>query len=147
MLTEAIEIHRSLRRTDCDRRAFILTAVGIPNEVTPLPWRGWSLWVSSAQVAEARTHLAQYQAEQRSLQASLVQPPPPPARPGAWLGSLGYVLVLLGVAAAISAGLGRLDAFDAGALDASRVRAGEWWRAWTALTLHLDAAQIGRAHV
>jgi len=141
MLAEAIEIHRSLRRIDCDRRAFVLTAIGIPNEVSPLLWGGWSLWVSAAQVAEARSQLAQYQAEQLALRA-IPREPPPPARPGAGLGALGYALVLLIVAAAISLGWGRLDAFEAGTLDAARVQSGEWWRAWTALTLHLDAAHI-----
>jgi membrane associated rhomboid family serine protease len=60
----------------------------------------------------------------------------------AWLGSLIYALVLLGVAAAISFGWGRLDAFEAGSLNAALVRQGQWWRAWTSLTLHLDAAHI-----
>ncbi len=146
MLNEAIEIHRSLRRIDCARRAFVLTAVGIPNEVAPvLPWRGWSLWVSAAQVTEARSQLAQYQAEQLRFAAAhraAQQMPSRPARPGAWLGALGYALVLLVVAAAVSTGFGRLDAFEAGTLDAARVRSGEWWRAWTALTLHVDAAHI-----
>ena len=141
MLTEAIEIHRSLRRIDCDRRAFVLTAVGIPNEVAALPWRGWSLWVTAARVVEARSQLAQYQAEQQLLRAVPRESPLQP-RPWAWLGSAGYALVLLAVAAAISAGLGRLDAFEAGTLDAARVQSGQWWRAWTALTLHLDAAHI-----
>jgi membrane associated rhomboid family serine protease len=51
--------------------------------------------------------------------------------------------VLLGVAYAVSNGYGRLDAFEAGQLGALSVRHGEWWRAITALTLHLDAAHIG----
>ena len=60
----------------------------------------------------------------------------------AWIGSALYVLVLLGVAVAISSGIGRLDAFEAGELNAGLVRQGQWWRAWTALTLHLDPAHI-----
>jgi rhomboid protease GluP len=36
----------------------------------------------------------------------------------------------------------RLDAFDIGSLDAARVQGGQWWRAWTALTLHLDGAHL-----
>jgi membrane associated rhomboid family serine protease len=50
--------------------------------------------------------------------------------------------VLLGVAWALSNGLVRLDAFDMGELDAARIQAGEWWRAWTALTLHLDGPHL-----
>ena len=36
----------------------------------------------------------------------------------------------------------RLDAFELGELYAARVQAGEYWRAWTALTLHLDLAHL-----
>src|SRR5690606_31506657 len=32
--------------------------------------------------------------------------------------------------------------FDAGAADAARLRAGEWWRAVTALTLHADFPHV-----
>jgi membrane associated rhomboid family serine protease len=42
----------------------------------------------------------------------------------------------------VSNGLWRLDAFEVGALDAGRVQGGQWWRAWTALTLHLDGAHL-----
>jgi membrane associated rhomboid family serine protease len=46
------------------------------------------------------------------------------------------------VAYAISAGLVRLDAFDIGDLYAASVRKGQLWRAWTALTLHVDGAHL-----
>src|SRR5207244_556663 len=62
--------------------------------------------------------------------------------PPAWIGCAAYVLVLLGVAWVLSNGLVRLDAFDQGVLDAARVQGGEWWRAWTALTLHLDGPHL-----
>jgi membrane associated rhomboid family serine protease len=42
----------------------------------------------------------------------------------------------------LSHGLVRLDAFDVGELDAARVQAGQWWRAWTALTLHVDGPHL-----
>jgi membrane associated rhomboid family serine protease len=48
----------------------------------------------------------------------------------------------MGVAYAISNGLVRLDAFDTGDMDAARVQSGQWWRAWTALTLHLDGPHL-----
>jgi membrane associated rhomboid family serine protease len=62
--------------------------------------------------------------------------------PHAWVGSVLYVAVLMGVAWALSNGLVRLDAFELGVLDAQRVQAGQWWRAWTALTLHLDGPHL-----
>ena len=48
----------------------------------------------------------------------------------------------MGVAAVLSRGLVRLDAFDLGEMDAARVQAGQWWRAWTALTLHMDGPHL-----
>jgi membrane associated rhomboid family serine protease len=50
--------------------------------------------------------------------------------------------VLIGIGVAVSHGFGRLDLFDTGELDAGKIQAGQWWRAWTALTLHLDIAHI-----
>lgn len=116
----------------------MLTAVGVAHELDREDGY-FRLWVDASAVAEARTHLARYQIESRA-------PPPPLPSPrlhrGAWIGSVIYAAVLLAVAAAISKGIGRLDAFDVGELDAARVQSGEWWRAWTALTLHLDPAHL-----
>lgn len=135
MLTE---VFRSLRRAACDDRAFMLRAVGIASVVT-LVDRVFLLWVNEGDAPLARTHLLQYEAENRPA-----PPPPPPPRlyDNAWVGCIVYVGCLMGVAYAISNGLVRLDAFDAGEMHAARVQAGQWWRAWTALTLHLDGAHL-----
>jgi rhomboid protease GluP len=140
MTAEAIEIYRSPSRRSCEERAFVLTAVGVAHELSQSA-EGFSLWVDLADLEQARDHLLHYQQESQ-------RPPPPPpvvAPPlygRAWVGSAVYILVLLGVALAISSGVGRLDAFEAGELNAGLVRQGQWWRAWTALTLHLDPAHI-----
>ncbi|HSY45675.1 MAG TPA: rhomboid family intramembrane serine protease, partial [Steroidobacteraceae bacterium] len=84
-------------------------------------------------------HLLQYESENRPPPPL---PPPPPLYPYAWAGCAGYALVLLAVAWAVSSGAVRLDAFELGELDAARVQAGQWWRAWTALTLHLDGPHL-----
>jgi rhomboid protease GluP len=140
MTAESIEIYRSANRGSCEERAFVLTAVGVPHEMSQSA-EGFSLWVDLADLEQARNHLSHYQQESQ-------RPPPPAPVPApvlydhAWIGSAVYVLVLLGVAVAVSAGVGRLDAFEAGELNAALVRHGQWWRAWTALTLHLDPAHI-----
>jgi rhomboid protease GluP len=139
MLADAIEIYRSPTRKPCAERAFVLTAVGIPYEVSQTV-EGFSLWVEPSDLEQARSQLLLYQQESR-------RPPPLPVAPvhlynHAWVGSALYALVLLTVAVAVSSGWGRLDAFEAGELNAGLVRHGQWWRAWTALTLHLDAAHI-----
>ena len=133
-----VEVFRSLRRRPSDERAFVLAAVGIQSVVTFAGAR-FILWVSEADGPRALTHLRQYESENRP-------PPPPPPPPrlyaNAWIGCIAYVFCLMGVAYVISAGLVRLDAFDTGDLHAASVRNGQLWRAWTALTLHVDGAHL-----
>jgi membrane associated rhomboid family serine protease len=131
-------VFRCARKRDCDERLLVLTAVGVAGVVV-LGEGTFLLQVDPADAGYALRHLLQYEAENRPPPP----PPPPPALyPYAWVGCVLYVLVLLGVAAALTHALVRLDAFDVGELDAARVQAGQWWRAWTALTLHLDGPHL-----
>jgi rhomboid protease GluP len=131
-------VYRSAYKRDCNERLLVLTAVGVPALIV-LGAGEFLLQVNSADAPYAVQHLLKYEAENRAP-----PPPPPPPRlyPYAWVGCAAYVLVLLGVAAALTHGLTRLDAFEVGELDAARVQAGQWWRAWTALTLHLDGPHL-----
>lgn len=140
MLTEAVEVYRSRRRTECEERAFVLTAVGVPNEMVR-ETSGYLLRVDPLWAEQASAHLQRYEEEKRSTAPALA---PAQARlhSWAWVGCAGYAAALIGSAYAVSAGIWRLDAFEAGELAAAPVRAGEWWRALTALTLHLDAAHL-----
>lgn len=164
MSNEAVEVYRSTRRRDCEERAFVLLAVGIASEIVhasadPLAGRAerggahcaggsrdfgggsFALCVDSSVAAEANVQLRKYE-EERRPPPSLPPLPPPRLYAHAWVGCLCYAGVLLFVAHAVSSGAWRLDAFDVGDLYAAAVRHGEYWRAWTALTLHLDAAHI-----
>lgn len=131
-------VYRSPRRRDCDERLLMLTAVGVSGVVV-LGEGTFLLQVPADAAGYATRHLLQYESENRP-------PPPPPAPPPlypyAWVGCVAYVAVLVGVAAVLARGLVRLDAFDLGAMDAARVQAGQWWRAWTALTLHMDGPHL-----
>jgi rhomboid protease GluP len=131
-------VYRSPRRPDCDERALVLTAVDIASAIS-FDGSHYFLEVDVANAERASAELDQYETESRPA-----PPPPPPPRlhSNAWIGCAFYVIVLLGVAYAIAHGLWRLDAFEAGELNAGRVQSGDWWRAWTALTLHLDAAHL-----
>ncbi len=135
-----VEIFRSRRRAERDERAFMLAAVGIA-AVASSDGPDFLLSVDGDIAAEALKHLSLYENER------LIRPPPPPPppklHPHALLGSVAYAALLLAVTAFIDSGFWRLDAFDAGELYAARVQAGDWWRVWTALTLHLDAAHLG----
>ena len=117
----------------------MLAAVGIASNLVR-DGTFFVLTVDEMDAQAASAHLRQYELESRPA-----PPPPPPPRlhPYAWIGSLGYGLVLLAVAFANSAGAWRLDAFDVGELHGARVRSGQWWRIWTALTLHVDGPHLG----
>lgn len=138
MTGELQEVFRSANRAACADRALVLTAVGIDSAIR-FDGLEFSLCVDASDATWAVAHLRQYATENR---------PPPPLPPAprlhehAWVGAVWYAAVLLGVALAISSGLWRPDAFELGALDAGRVQGGQWWRVWTALTLHLDADHI-----
>lgn len=135
----AAEIFRSARVPECNERAFMLYAVGIASAIAK-DGAGFILLVDVADAAAASEHLRQYELER--LNRPPPPPPPPKLYPHAWAGSLGYALVLIGVAIAISNGLWRLDAFDVGELNSQLVQKGQWWRVWTALTLHLDGPHL-----
>jgi len=135
---DLVTVYRAARRRACEERQLMLLAVGVEAVVGAVPGE-YLLQVAPADAGYATQHLLKYEAENRA------PPPAPPAPrqyPYAWLGCVFYVLVLVGVAGALSGTWVRLDAFDLGELDAARVQAGEWWRAWTALTLHLDGPHL-----
>jgi membrane associated rhomboid family serine protease len=52
------------------------------------------------------------------------------------------VLLLIAIGLTVSNGVWGAGAFDAGTLDAEKVQVGQWWRAITALTLHLDGEHL-----
>ena len=140
MLTAVLEVFRSFRKAECDERAFVLTAVGIASHVH-FDGMQYVLAVEEPQYFDAVTHLSRYAAESRP------QPPPPPPQRlypfiQALAGCVLYALALVLIGYAVAGGFWRLDAFEIGAIDSARVQAGEWWRAWTALTLHRDAAHL-----
>ena len=116
----------------------MLAAVGIASAIR-IDGAFFLLEVDATQLHLALSELNHYEAESGPVPAA-----PPPARlhPHAWIGCLAYAVILLGVAHSIANGLVRLDAFDLGELNGARVQSGQWWRAWTALTLHLDAGHL-----
>ena len=132
------EVFRSASRAACADRALVLTAVDIESLVR-FDGQEFVLCVELRYAPRALAHLRQY--EQENVPAP--RPPPAPRlHDHAWVGAVLYSIVLVGVTYAISSGLWRPDAFELGALDAAGVQGGQWWRAWTALTLHLSANHL-----
>ena len=134
-----LEVYRSALRAECDERAFMLGAVGVACTIG-FDAGQYRLQVEAADASRALHHLQLYDAESRMAPQS--EPAPPADYPHAARGCVAYLLVLLAIGYAVSNGLWRLDAFELGELDAGRVQHGQWWRAWTALTLHLDSAHL-----
>ncbi|MFZ0499040.1 MAG: rhomboid family intramembrane serine protease [Steroidobacteraceae bacterium] len=138
MIDAGVEVYRSFFRRDCEDRAFMLGAVGVVSAIE-LRDDGFILEVAAPDAQRALGHLGQYETENRAPEPV---PDGPPLHSQAWVGCVAYAAWLLGVAYAISNGLVRLDAFNTGELDAARVQRGQWWRAWTALTLHVSGPHL-----
>lgn len=116
----------------------MLHAVGIDSRVVWLG-RAWALVVPADRQEAALVQIAQYERENPPRHRPA---PTEPLHGGAWIGSATYVAVLLGVGyLAGNLALGA-DWFDAGALVAGPTRTGQFWRALTALTLHLDVGHL-----
>ena len=135
--TAWIEVFRSPTPGDCDERALVLLAVGIPALMSD-EHGAFALWVAEGDRTRAVIELARYALENRPRP----RPLPPRLHPGAAAAALGYVLVLFAVAVATSRHFLGGDWFGAGVLDGERLRTGELWRAVTALTLHADLAHL-----
>ena len=138
----AVILYRSLLRPRCEERALVLTAVGIAS-VVRFDGLEYALHVQAPDALAAQYQLQLYEAESRS-EKPLARSYTPPTRsfPHAWIGCLLYVVVLVAIGYAVTHGVGPLNAFERGELDSGAVQGGQWWRAWTALTLHLDAAHL-----
>jgi rhomboid protease GluP len=133
-----IAVFRASSRRPCEERALVLAAVGISCGIG-FDALGYFIEVDEGEGDRARDQLAHYEMERRPKP---LPPPPPPTLPNAWVGCLLYVITLVVIGLLISNGMWRLDAFDRGELNAASVQHGQWWRAWTALTLHLDGEHL-----
>lgn len=131
------EVYRSPSLADCDQRAFVLKAVGIVYLIEKHDDH-FALVVPQERAAAALEHLRQYEMES-------VPPPPPPKielHGSAWPGSIVYALVVIAVAYCAGENVGGLDWIEIGALTRAAFYELEWWRAITALTLHVDVAHL-----
>lgn len=131
-------VYRSLRGQDCRERSLVLAAMDIAYSVERT-WWGWYVRVPDTEESEARRQLALYEQEQRPSPSPVKALPP---RAGAKLGVLAYVAVLLTVFLLQGRYAFGIDWTLAGRVDVAAIRAGEYWRAVTALTLHRDAFHL-----
>lgn len=118
--------------------ALVLEAVGIPHERRSGA-DGEELWVPADRLVPATRELSRYLGENRPpAEARLAWP----RHPHSWTGIAGYAAVLLAVTGAALERVGGADWVDLGVLDAGFAARGEWWRPFTALTLHADLGHL-----
>lgn len=131
-------VYQSPVRAECADRALVLAAVRIPHQVIA-DAASCALLVPAEYSAQAMQELTEYDQEN-----------PPRARPqrpvaeyyDALPGLIAYVLVLCAVAVIADQSPWSKDWYTAGRIDGALIRAGEWWRTVTALTLHADLEHL-----
>jgi rhomboid protease GluP len=124
-------------RALCREYSLVLESKAIEHNVLEGE-NGWILAVPPELFVRAEDELARYAAEPS---VSAPTPIAPRLYAGASIGSVAYTLILLLAAYAAGQHLFDADWYSAGEVDAGTGR-GEWWRAVTALTLHVDPEHL-----
>lgn len=118
--------------------ALVLTARGVPFQ-RQMGTRGWELWVPMAEAQAAAAELTLYAHENaRQIGTRPIDEVGEGKAGVAW-----YVATLLAVFLALHGRLLARDWLGAGRLEAGPLLDGEWWRAVTALTLHIELDHLG----
>ncbi|MEL6904946.1 MAG: rhomboid family intramembrane serine protease [Planctomycetota bacterium] len=121
---------------DC---ALVLQSAGIPHTVVA-DGRGAQLVVERRYADAARAELVDYGEENHDWPPSAVAAPPRKTWGAA--GALVYGFVIVVVFWLQRAQPFGLDWDPVGVMHAGAARSGEWWRPWTALTMHVDANHL-----
>jgi membrane associated rhomboid family serine protease len=118
--------------------SLVLHAIGIPNELL-VTADGGQLWVKPEDQARAAREIDRYLRENRSE----------PAAPVSWpkylhavWGVTVYASILIAVTVAALYRIGERNWVNRGVLEIGLIERGEWWRAFTALTLHADLGHL-----
>jgi len=131
-------VFESPNRAECSDRALVLAAVSIPFQIVD-DVASCALVVPAEYSARAMHELTEYDDE---------NPPQPKKQPtplvlhNAVPGLSAYCLIICGVAIIADFTVRGTDWYIAGRVDGALVRAGEWWRTLTALTLHSDLEHL-----
>ncbi|MFQ5495591.1 MAG: rhomboid family intramembrane serine protease [Phycisphaerae bacterium] len=133
-----IAVHHSETRRQCARHALVLEAVGIDYGIRETA-DGFTLVVSAGDALQARAELDAFALENRDRRT---EGDPLSHRTGGWGGVVGYAAVLLLVCLLQRQHALAADWMAAGSTQAGLIRQGQWWRAVTALCLHIDLAHL-----
>jgi len=125
-------------RTDAYDRSLVVSAMDIPHWVLRREGE-FALCVDPARAPAVAVEIARFEAEQ----AAKALPPPPEAAP------VKHSTLSLYLCAWTLAGLYAVEVAgprwweDRGMASSRAIMAGQWWRAFTALTLHADLGHLG----
>ena len=133
----AVRVTPSRRRAD--EWAVVLAATGTPHWLRRR-LDGWALIVPADDAASALESLAAYDQE-NSREGLSHHDAIGSSRPMTIVGAV-VALLLIGFFAITGPRAAHSAWFERGSADATRMMAGEWWRAITALTLHADAPHL-----
>jgi membrane associated rhomboid family serine protease len=138
MSEPAIPIFRSIAAGPCFEHALVLEARGFDYELRA-DGTGIEIAVAPEDADRARRELDEYHRENAPAPAPTAQRL---YMSGGGAGVAGYLVALLLITWLDDRTAFGRDWFQAGRLEADLVRAGEWWRTITALTLHGDAGHL-----
>lgn len=131
-------LRSSLNRRKITEAALVLAAMQIPHRTQ---WRGhaWLLLIPEQDVVRAEAQLRSYEAENHRPEA-----PPPYIHTfeRGWVGMLAFLAILWLLPNLEARSAFGWDWRQAGLMSAGLVQDGQWWRTFTALTLHADLGHI-----
>lgn len=131
-------IERHPRKETIADAGFMLTAIGIDNVIHGSVDE-WQLWVPRQLAPKAMEELANYAEDTRQARVRAVESP---EIDKGWVGIACYLLVIWSVPMLQGYGLVSPEITRAGSMQAGALMNGEWWRAFTAMTLHGDFGHI-----
>ena len=131
-------VYESRNRSECSDRALVLAAVNIPFQIVD-DIASCALVVPADFSAQAMEELHQYDDENPPRVVVKARPLEPH---NAVPGLIAYGLIICAVAIIADYAPWGTDWYTAGRVDGALIRAGEWWRTLTALTLHADLEHL-----
>lgn len=134
----AVRLASQLPATLAHEWSLVLAAVGVEHTRHSAP-DGEELWVDAAEHRRAADQISRFLRENHARPAAPLLWPR--YRHAVW-GVAAYAAVLMAVTGAAVYRLGGRSWVDAGVLEIALLERGEWWRAFTALTLHADLGHL-----
>jgi rhomboid protease GluP len=134
-------VHRSLREQESRERALVLTAMGIEHELER-SWLSWRIAVPVHEETRAREQWRLYDLENPARPSSRAAEDHAVVHRFAGASTVCWVAVLITVFYLQNRHVFGIDWVAEGRLNVGAIRSGEWWRAITALTLHVDAPHL-----